>query len=120
MNFSHYLWVGLGGMLGSTLRYWISSIIPFSAGRFAWATFGVNMLGCLLIGYLYQKIQSEPLRYFLITGLLGGFTTFSGFGLELYQYAAAGAHGKALIYGLLSLSLGYMLVVFGKKIALLM
>jgi CrcB protein len=99
------------------LRYALGTQLPFDTAKFAWATFTVNMLGCLLIGLGMGKIQDENMKLLLITGMLGGFTTFSGFGYELYQYAQAQEHVRALIYGFFSLSLGYSLVIIGRKFA---
>ncbi|MEY4003459.1 MAG: Protein of unknown function CrcB [Bacteroidota bacterium] len=117
MNFQGILLVGLGGFCGSVLRYVVSLYLPFETSKFAWATFAVNMLGCFFIGLGVGKIQDPNLKLLLVTGALGGFTTFSGFGWELYQYAQAQEHARALIYGVFSVSLGYMLVIIGRKFA---
>jgi CrcB protein len=117
MNFQGAMLVGLGGCIGCVLRYALGTQLPFDATKFAWATFAVNMLGCLLIGLGMVKIQDENLKLLLVTGMLGGFTTFSGFGYELYQYAQAQEHTRAFIYGLFSVSLGYFLVIIGRKFA---
>jgi CrcB protein len=85
----HLLLVGLGGFLGSMGRYalsaWIGALHPSSS--FPWGTFCVNVGGCLLIGLLYGLSERASfftleLRYLLITGFLGGFTTFSAFSIE--------------------------------------
>lgn len=117
MNFQGVILVGLGGCIGCVLRYALGTQLPFDTDRFAWATFAVNMLGCLLIGLGMGKIQDENLKLLLVTGMLGGFTTFSGFGYELYQYAQAQEHVRALLYGFFSVSLGYTLVIIGRKFA---
>lgn len=117
MNFQGIFLVGLGGFIGSIMRLGVSTYLPFHTGRFAWATFAVNMAGCLLIGLGMGKIENENLKLLLISGMLGGFTTFSGFGWELFQYAQAQEHVRALMYGLFSVSLGYTLVIIGKKFA---
>jgi fluoride exporter len=81
------LLVLLGGGLGSLLRYGSTLL----AGRlfgdgFAWGTLFVNLLGCLLIGFAVglvdRAILSRSFRIFFVTGVLGGFTTFSSFSLE--------------------------------------
>ncbi|MBC7851101.1 MAG: fluoride efflux transporter CrcB [Chitinophagaceae bacterium] len=88
MLFKNVLWIALGGGLGSVLRYlahkWISSATtnPFPLG-----TLLVNVIGCLLIGIFFalslrQNYLSTELKLFLMTGLCGGFTTFSAFTLE--------------------------------------
>lgn len=117
MNFQGLILVGLGGCIGSMLRFFVGSYLPFETSKFAWATFTVNMLGCLFIGLGMGKIQDENLKLLLVTGMLGGFTTFSGFGWELFQYAQAQEHIRALIYGIFSVSLGYTLVIIGRKFA---
>jgi len=82
------LWVGLGGGIGSISRYlfqrWIYQLYP---GHFPWGTFGVNFLGCFLIGIFWGMSfrsfdENEHWKLFLMTGLCGGFTTFSAFTLE--------------------------------------
>jgi len=120
MNFQGIVLVGLGGFCGSVLRYAVGLYLPFETSKFAWATFAVNMLGCLFIGVGMGKIQDEHLKLLLVTGMLGGFTTFSGFGWELLQYAQAQEHIRSLIYGFFSVSLGYTLVLIGRKFADLM
>lgn len=80
------LYVGLGGFVGAVLRYglgsWVQRLLPHAL--FPYGTLAVNVLGCLLIGFLAAWRQPlEPgLRLFLMVGLLGGFTTFSTFALE--------------------------------------
>lgn len=82
------LMAGLGGALGSMARYlchrWIMQLFP---GAFPWGTFAVNVVGCFLIGlffvwYSRGIITQESTRLLLMTGICGGFTTFSAFTLE--------------------------------------
>ena len=78
------LLVGLGGGLGSIARYLCQRWFPHP---FPWATFGVNAAGCLLIGIFWGMTfksftSNENWKLFLMTGLCGGFTTFSAFTLE--------------------------------------
>jgi CrcB protein len=81
--------VGVGGLLGSIARSQLGGLIlQHAAGwRFPVSTFTVNLLGCLLVGFLAGMAElrqelSPAVRLFLITGFCGGFTTFSAFGLE--------------------------------------
>ena len=119
---SAYLWVGLGGFLGSIARYSVALLVPASAtSRFPTATFIVNCLGCLLIGLLAglstRMSIPEHVRVFLITGILGGFTTFSAFGLESVNLLRRGEFGFALLYVLGSVFVGLLAVWLGFRFA---
>lgn len=80
--------VGIGGMLGSVLRYLASYFIQAAVpSAFPYGTFAVNVLGCLLIGIVFGVSErhewlSSELRVFLAVGFCGGFTTFSAFAYE--------------------------------------
>ncbi|MDX1591859.1 MAG: CrcB family protein [Balneolaceae bacterium] len=83
------IWVGLGGMIGAVLRYTADSIFAmlFNPGYPALSILFVNLTGCLIMGYISGKIHSGSseemtLRLFLMTGILGSFTTFSGFTIQ--------------------------------------
>lgn len=119
---SAYWWVGLGGFVGSVARYAVALWLGGStAGRFPWATFGVNVVGCLLIGLLAGVFARSPtpesVRLFLVTGLLGGFTTFSAFGLETLGLLRRGDVGLALSYALGSVLLSLLAVWIGLRLA---
>ena len=79
---------GIGGFIGSALRYWISVMAyRFFGQDFPYGTLFVNVSGCLLIGFIMtffeeRFIFSSNLRMFLTIGVLGGFTTFSTFSYE--------------------------------------
>lgn len=118
MSFRLALLVMAGGSVGSLLRYWIGSILPISVTDFAWATFAVNMAGCFAIGCCYPWIQVTEIRALLVAGVLGGFTTFSGLGLEIFRYMEANAWKMAILYGGISLILGTILVWLGYKTGL--
>ena len=119
MNFTTVMLAGLGGFAGSIGRYALTGLIPFTQDRFAWATFAVNMLGCLCIGILYSSLNQPMLKALLISGVLGGFTTFSGFGLEIFKYLEAGNNLLAATYAGISFLAGTALVWIGNKIALI-
>ena len=80
------LLVGLGGAAGSVLRYLVSTAASASlGGGFPWGTLAVNAAGSAAIGALAALNLQDPARLLLVTGLLGGFTTFSAFSLETAQ-----------------------------------
>ncbi len=79
--------VAAGGVLGALARYGVSSAWPHEPGDFPWATFGINVSGCLAIGVLLVMITEirsthRLTRPFLGTGVLGGYTTFSTYAVE--------------------------------------
>ncbi|MGH3460817.1 MAG: fluoride efflux transporter CrcB [Kribbellaceae bacterium] len=79
--------VAAGGVLGAFARYGVSSAWPHEPGGFPWATFGINVSGCLAIGVLLVMITElrsthRLARPFLGTGVLGGYTTFSTYAVE--------------------------------------
>ena len=81
------LWVGLGGFLGSVLRFLIGlKLTQSTSGAFPWGTFTVNLVGSLLIGVLFGLFSHELLSdrgsKLWIVGFCGGFTTFSSFSLD--------------------------------------
>ncbi|KQS63319.1 hypothetical protein ASG39_15630 [Rhizobium sp. Leaf371] len=113
------LLVALGGASGSVLRYLagIASVRLMGAG-FPWGTLFVNVTGSFLIGVLSEVIArrfgaSPELRLFLVTGILGGYTTFSAFSLDAAMLAEQGQFGAAALYVALSLVLSGLAVVAG-------
>jgi len=99
------LLVGLGGFVGSVARYklggWVLHLTAHE--RFPWSTFAINGAGCLLAGALaglaeeYELFGPET-RLLVFTGLLGGFTTFSAFGLDALFLLRRGDIATALLY----------------------
>lgn len=107
------LLVGLGGFLGSILRYKLGGVIlqHSQSWRFPLSTFVVNVLGCLTLGVLAglaerRDVFSADARLFLFTGLLGGFTTFSAFSYEGVQLLRRGEPTIAFLYAILSVVVG--------------
>ena len=80
----NFLYVGLGGFLGASLRYGVTVLAAALLWRGHWATLTVNVLGSAAIGFLAPGFESSthPGRLFLVVGVLGGFTTFSSFSLD--------------------------------------
>ncbi|MBY0578480.1 MAG: fluoride efflux transporter CrcB [Burkholderiales bacterium] len=118
------LLVALGGALGSVARYKLSGWVLHHTAqwRFPVGTFAVNVFGCLVIGILAglavkDDSFSANARVFLFTGILGGFTTFSAFGLETFnllrrgEILVAGSNiALSILVGLLALWLGFSAV----------
>ena len=114
------LQVPTGGATGTVGRFLVSLLVRSSgAGGFPWATFGVNLAGCLLMGLLIGWLwrlppgTSEAVRLFGGVGVLGGFTTFSAFSLELFQlierrdmWPALTYAGGSLLGGLIAFAIG--------------
>jgi CrcB protein len=95
--------ISAGGVAGALARYGLGEAFPHTAEEFAWATFGINVSGCLLIGVLMVLVSDvwptrRLLRPFLGTGVLGGYTTFSTYIVDIQQLLAAGAARTALAY----------------------
>ena len=117
------LHVALGGAIGSVLRYQVGRGLTYWLGpqavtAFPWATLAVNLIGSLAMGLLAGWLarhgeNGEPLRLLLGVGLLGGFTTFSAFSLELMVLAERGQAGQAFIYGAVSVLAGLSALYVG-------
>ncbi|HSK58681.1 MAG TPA: CrcB family protein [Actinomycetospora sp.] len=95
--------VAAGGVLGALARWAVGLAAPTAPGTFPAATFGVNAVGCLLMGVLVALAVERPgahplLRPFLGVGVLGGFTTFSTFAVEAEALLAGGHRATALLY----------------------
>ncbi len=113
---STLLQVALGGAIGSVARY----LAVLGAGRLVpgWplGTLVVNLLGCFAMGVLFALIgpRSHPL---LMTGILGGFTTFSAFSLDALKLWQAGAVAQAALYVVLSVVLSLSACALGAALA---
>ncbi|MEA2552752.1 MAG: fluoride exporter [Fimbriimonadaceae bacterium] len=105
------LLVFLGAGLGANARFWLGTCVAKLWGQaFPWGTLLINVSGSLLIGLifgLYARQEIEPgWRYLLITGLLGGYTTFSAFSWETLKLIQEGKPGAALAYVAASVVVG--------------
>lgn len=117
-----WLWVALGGGLGATARYAVSSwLLPVTVQyKFPWPTFVVNVSGCLIAGLLFayaakHQAFSPNMRLFLFTGVLGGFTTFSAFGLETAYLLKRGDVAVAAMYVIASVVCGLTAIAWAYR-----
>ncbi|MFE1439040.1 fluoride efflux transporter CrcB [Streptomyces sp. NPDC058739] len=95
--------VAVGGAIGATARYAASLLWPAHSGNFPWTTFWVNVCGCAVIGAFMVLVTEARtvhrlVRPFFGTGLLGGFTTFSTYAVDIQQLLDHGRPGTALAY----------------------
>src|SRR5690554_2001098 len=110
-----YFLVGLGGAVGSMARYGVGRMFPL--GGFPYATLTVNVVGSLLMGLLAAVLSrtaigwSEEARLLLGVGLLGGFTTFSAFSLDVFTLLQRGEWASGIAYIILSVVLSIAALV---------
>jgi CrcB protein len=114
----HWLLVFIGGGLGAVARHWANRAgLALLGPDFPWWTFAVNVAGCFLIGLLAGLFGSletgHNARLFLITGFLGGFTTFSAFSLDALTLWERGAQMQAGFYILGSVMLSLIAAALG-------
>ena len=113
------LLVGLAGLSGTLCRYWLSGVVVRRYGEaFPLGTLAVNLLGCFAAGLLFHIMQerqalSETARAVVFVGLLGGFTTFSAYGLQTFTLLREGRPGMAALNVVASNLLGLLLVWAG-------
>ncbi len=115
--FNPVILVAIGGAIGSLSRYGLSALVikQVNPVNFPWGTFIVNLLGCALAGlflFCAEQFKSvgEEARLFIVTGILGGFTTFSAFGIETLGLIRRGEWLVAFSYASLSVVLGVLLM----------
>ncbi len=116
------LFVGMGGAAGSILRYLTNVFTAkYYSASFPLATFIVNIGGCFLAGLIFGLITQETteaqyLKFLLITGFCGGFTTFSAFALENVRLMNSGSATVAVMYTIASIVAGLLAVWIGLAI----
>jgi len=109
-----FIWVGVGGAVGSMLRYRVG--LWFSSARFPWATLSVNIVGSFALGVLLAYALgrwSTTITAALAVGLIGGFTTFSTFAWETFAMTQAGEISRAAVYLFVSLVGGLLAALLG-------
>lgn len=114
--------IAVGGALGSVLRYLLGGAVQRAGGPgFPYGTLAVNVVGCLIIGLLVQRLtNAEPystVRSLLIVGFCGGFTTFSAFSIETVNLVKDGESLTAVLYVFLSLTLCLLATASGLTVA---
>ena len=120
-----WLAIAVGGALGSVARHGVNVLVHhrWPLMRFPLATLAVNVVGCLIIGVLAGLVMSERIalrfywREFLFVGILGGFTTFSTFGLDTITLVRSGSMTPAFWNVLAQVGLGLVAVQVGMLIA---
>jgi len=118
-----YIAIAIGGTLGCWARYGMTNLMQAIYGRdFPYATLSINVLGSFLMGFLFvetlERLTVSPeLRTGILTGFIGGFTTFSTFSMEILLLVEQGFAAKGLLYLLLSIGLGLAAAFGGAYIA---
>jgi CrcB protein len=124
-----YLLIALGGALGSVLRFFLNGVItPHVGDADAWiATLAINVTGSFLIGFIFTLTEpgagrwfaSSETRLFLMTGVCGGYTTFSSFSLQTlnlvrdgYALRAGASISGSIVFCLVGVWLGHLLAAF--------
>lgn len=120
---NNVLLVGIGGFIGSAIRYLLSGYVQQSSKSiFPFGTLTVNVIGCFVIGFLSQLAEnrgvfSSEARAFVFIGILGGFTTFSAFGNETLNLAHDGENLSAFANIGLNVFLGLLAVWLGRTVS---
>jgi CrcB protein len=120
-----YLWIALGGALGSTARFWLAALVAEIMGpQFPWGTILINILGSFVIGFFAtftgpggRVVASFDARAFVMVGLCGGFTTFSAFSLQTLDLIRANHWAQASANILVSVAVCLLAVWGGHALA---
>lgn len=120
---SKLLLIGFAGFVGTLSRYWMSGVIAKRYGEtFPMGTLVVNLLGCFLVGLLFYLLEerflvNQAVRSAILIGFLGGYTTFSSFGLQSFTLMQDGEFGLAVLNITASNVIGLLLVWAGYTLA---
>ena len=120
---SKLLLIGLAGFIGTLSRYWLSGLVAKRYGEtFPLGTLVVNLVGCFLVGLLFYLLQerflvNQTVRTAVLIGFLGGFTTFSSFGLQTFTLLQDGEFGLAALNVTVVNLIGLLLVWAGYTLA---
>lgn len=107
---NHVLIIAAGGAIGASLRHFVGlAALRLLGPAFPWGTLAVNLAGSFAMGAFVEWLArrtgaSQELRLFVATGVLGGFTTFSAFSLDVSTLWERGASGLAVLYGAVSVA----------------
>jgi CrcB protein len=119
MDIQKTILIALAGLVGTLVRYWLAGFVARQYGEtFPWGTLTVNLVGSFLAGAMYYLAQerflmSPTLRTIIFIGLLGGFTTFSSYGLQTFTLLRDGQIGLATLNVAVSNVLGLLMVWAG-------
>lgn len=120
---SKIILIGIAGLAGTLLRYLLSEFVTRQSGQtFPWGTLVVNVVGCLLAGVVFNLTEDRLLltsafRQVILIGLLGGFTTFSSYGLQTFTLLKDGQLGLATLNVVVANVLGLFMVWVGYGLA---
>jgi fluoride exporter len=113
------IFIAVAGLVGTLSRYWLSGVVARQYGEtFPWGTMAVNLVGCFLAGVVFYVTEerfllSPTLRAALLIGFLGGFTTFSSYGLQTFTLLRDSQFGLATLNIAASNVLGLLMVWTG-------
>src|SRR5215475_9686277 len=117
------IFVAIAGLIGTLFRYWLSGFVARQYGEtFPWGTMAVNLVGCFAAGVIFYVMEerflvSPTLRSVIMIGFLGGFTTFSSFGLQTFTLMRDGELGLATLNVAASNLVGLFMVWAGYVLA---
>jgi CrcB protein len=115
--------IAAAGFAGTLLRYWLAGLVTRTHGEtFPWGTIVVNLVGCLITGAVLNITEetlliNPAIRTVIMIGLLGGFTTFSAYGLQTFMLLREGQFGLATLNVAVSNVLGLFMVWAGYSLA---